>query len=176
MDLDLGLLLLRVLLAALLLGHSTQKLFGWFSGAGPRGTGKIFEQWGFSPGPRMAVIAGLFELLGALSILFGLLLPGGAAVIIGTMIVAAAATASGGFWAQQGGCEVPVCYAALATILAVTGPGTWSLDHALGLAPLLSGPGWGLAALAVGAGAATVPLLLRRRVLRARTTNTEVNQ
>lgn len=161
----LGLLLLRLLLAALLFGHATQKLFGWFRGGGPAGTGAIFTQWGFRPGARMAVFAGLCELTGAGSLALGLLTPGGSAVIAGTMLVAAAPSAGNGLWAHMGGCELPVVYAALAAVLAFTGPGAWSLDHAAGLT-WLSGPLWGVAAVAVGVLAA-IPLLLRRaRALR----------
>lgn len=164
---DLGLLLLRLLLAGLLFGHGTQKLLGWFGGAGRAGTGVVFESWGFVPGPRMVALAGLCELAGAASIGAGLLTPGGCAVVVGTMAVAAAATAPKGFWAQQGGCEVPFCYGALAAVIGFTGPGAWSLDDALGWARL-AGYGWGLAALLVGLAAAAVPLTLRARELRSR--------
>ncbi|MGC7098321.1 DoxX family protein [Amycolatopsis lurida] len=167
MNTDLGLLLFRLLLAGLLFGHAAQKLFGWFRGAGISGTATVFEQWGFVPGARMVVLAALAELAGSASIATGLLTPGGCAVVLGTMTVAAAATAPSGFWAQQGGCEVPFCYGALAAVLAFTGPGSWSLDHAIGL-PELSGLSWGLAALGAGLGAATIPLFRRARVLRAR--------
>ncbi|WP_199431991.1 DoxX family protein [Qaidamihabitans albus] len=167
---NLALLLLRLLLAGLLVGHSTQKLLGWFGGAGRDGTGAVFEQWGFVPGRRMAVLAGLTELAGAASIATGLLTPGGCALVIGTMTVAAVATAPNGFWAQRGGCEVPFCYGALAVVLAFSGPGAWSLDHALGLP--LSGYGWGAAALVTGLAAATVALFARARVLRSRDTTT----
>lgn len=166
---SLGLLLLRLLLAGLLFGHGTQKLLGWFGGAGPAGTGATFEKWGFVPGARMAVLAALTELAGAASIATGLLTPGGCALVIGTMAVAATATAPNGFWAQQGGCEVPFCYGALAAVLAFAGPGPWSLDRALGLS-WLSGYGWGAAAVVAGLVAAGIPLTLRARVLRGRRT------
>ncbi len=168
---SLGLLLLRLLLAALLLGHSAQKLLGWFGGNGPAGSGRIFEGWGLVPGQRMAVLAGTTELLGAGSIATGLLTPGGATLVIGTMTVASVATAPNGFWAQRGGCEVPFCYGALAAVIGFSGPGPWSLDHALGL-PTQSGYGWGVAALLVGVAGAAVPLTMRARVLRNREPNT----
>jgi putative oxidoreductase len=160
-----GLLLLRVLLAALLFGHATQKLLGWFGGAGLSGTGAVFEQWGFRPGPRMALAAGLAELAGALLIAAGLLTPGGCAVVVGTMTVATVATAGNGFWAQRGGCELPFWYGAVATVLGFTGPGPWSLDAALGL-NRLSGYAWGSTALALGLLASAIPLASRARVLR----------
>lgn len=157
----LGLLLLRLLIAGLLFGHATQKLFGWFRGGGPRGTGPLFEQWGYRPGPQLAVVAGLCELVGLTSIALGLLTPAGVAIVIGTMIVAASTSAANGLWAHMGGCEVPVMYAGFAAVLAFTGPGAWSVDHAVGLTEL-SGPAWGVAAVAAGVVAA-VPMLLRRR-------------
>ena len=164
---SLGLLLLRLLLAGLLFGHSTQKLFGWFGGAGLAGTAPVFEGWGFVPGRRMVLLAALAEMAGVVSIATGLLVPGGCAVVVGTMTVAAAATAPNGFWAQKGGCEVPFCYGALAAILAFIGPGDWSLDRAFGLTGL-SGYVWGLVALVVGVAAAAVPLTSRSRVLQLR--------
>ncbi|MEV4630315.1 DoxX family protein [Micromonospora sp. NPDC049523] len=161
---SLGLLLLRLLLAALLFGHATQKLFGWFRGQGPTGTGAIFHGWGVRPGPQMAVLAGTAELVGAALIALGLLTPLGAAIVIGTMTVAAAVNVSNGFWAHLGGYEVAFVYAALAAVLAYTGPGAWSLDNPLGLGDL-AGCGWGTAAVAVGLLGSVPPLLRRRQVL-----------
>jgi putative oxidoreductase len=159
--LNFGLLVLRLGFAGLLFGHSTQKLFGWFRGGGPAGSGALFETWGFRPGPRLAVVAGACELVGVASIAFGFLTPGGCAVLIGTMIVAASPAASKGLWAHLGGNELPVVYAFLAVVLAFTGPGRYSLDHAFGFTAL-SGIGWSVAAVVVGV-AAAVPMLLRRR-------------
>jgi len=164
-----GLLLLRVLLAALLFGHATQKLRGWFGGSGRAATGAIFEQWGFLPGARMVLVAGLAELLGAASLAAGLLTPGGCALVVGTMTVAAVATSVNGFWAQRGGCEVPFWYGAAAVVLAFTGPGPWSLDAALGLR-WSPGYAWGIAASLLGLLASAVPLASRARVLRERRT------
>ncbi len=159
--LDIGLLVLRLGFAGLLFGHATQKLFGWFRGGGPAGAGALFETWGFRPGPALAVVAGSCELAAAASIATGLLTTGGCALLIGTMIVASSPAASNGLWAHLGGNEVPVVYAFLATVVAFTGPGRYSLDHAFGFTAL-SGVGWSVAAVAVGVLAA-VPMLLRRR-------------
>ncbi len=158
---DIGLLVLRLGFAGLLFGHSTQKLFGWFRGGGPAGSGAHFETWGFRPGPALAVVAGLCELVGSASIALGLITVGGCAVLIGTMIVAATPAAHNGLWAARGGNELPVVYAFLAVVVAFTGPGRYSLDRALGLSAL-TGIGWSVAAVVVGVLAA-VPMLLRRR-------------
>jgi uncharacterized membrane protein YphA (DoxX/SURF4 family) len=40
---DAGLLILRVVVGVALVGHGTQKLFGWFGEHGQRGTGAFFE-------------------------------------------------------------------------------------------------------------------------------------
>ena len=43
---DVGLLILRLLLAFVLYAHATQKVFGWFSGPGLGGAAAIFEKLG----------------------------------------------------------------------------------------------------------------------------------
>ena len=35
---SIGLLILRIVVGLLFIGHGTQKLFGWFGGGGPAGT------------------------------------------------------------------------------------------------------------------------------------------
>ncbi len=158
---DVGLLVLRLGFAALLFGHATQKLFGWFRGGGPGGSGKLFETWGFRPGAQLAVVAGLCELLGLGSVALGLITPGGCALLIGTMLVAASPAARNGLWAHLGGNEVPVVYALLAAVIALTGPGRYSLDRAFGLTTF-GHLWWSVAAIVLGVLAA-VPMLMRRR-------------
>ncbi|HKE64418.1 MAG TPA: DoxX family protein [Micromonosporaceae bacterium] len=164
---NIGLLLLRVGLAGLLAGHACQKLFGWFRGLGPTGHGAVFDKWGFRPGREMAVLAGVCELVGAGSLAFGFLTPGGCAVVIGTMIVAATPNSSNGLWAHLGGSEVPVVYAGLGVVVALTGPGRFSLDRAFGFSALTD-VGWSIAAIVVGL-LATIPPLARRRAALRRT-------
>jgi putative oxidoreductase len=161
---SLGLLLLRLLLAGLLFGHATQKLFGWFRGGGPAGTGAMFHKWGVRPGPAMAVLAGASELAGATLIAIGFLSPLGSTIIIGTMIVAAAVNVPNGLWAHMGGYEVAFVYAALAVCVGYTGPGDWSIDAAIGFGPH-DGYLWGTAALAVGVLGSVPPLIMRRQTL-----------
>lgn len=163
-EIDLGLLLLRLILAGLLVGHGLQKAVGWFGGAGLANTAVVFEGWGFRPGRLMVAMAAASELVGAVLIATGTLTRVGCAIVIGTMIVAAAPSATRGLWAHLGGCEVPVTYGLIAACLAVTGAGEISVDHVLDL-PDGGGLGASLA-LAVGALAALPPLLRRRRALR----------
>src|SRR5207248_11544257 len=65
-DMAYGLLLLRVVIGGTMFGHGAQKLFGWFGGYGPKGTGGFFEQLGFRAPVLMAVAAGLSEASGIL--------------------------------------------------------------------------------------------------------------
>jgi putative oxidoreductase len=50
-----GLLLLRVFVGVSFFGHGTQKLFGWWGGYGPQGTGGFFGQQGYRSPVAMAV-------------------------------------------------------------------------------------------------------------------------
>ncbi|MFJ4772077.1 DoxX family protein [Streptomyces uncialis] len=165
---EIGLLVLRLLLGGLLFGHAAQKLFGWFRGHGPDGTGAVFETWGFRPGKPLVVLAALCELIAAASMVTGLLTPLGAAIALGTMLVAGSVSVSKGLWAQSGGYELPLVYGGLAVGLGFTGPGEWSLDHAFGLTEL-SGAGWGTAAMALGLLTGLVAVARAARERRRRT-------
>src|SRR5205809_4706166 len=70
-----GLLLLRVFVGVAFFGHGTQKLFGWWGGYGPQGTGGFFAQQGYRAGVLMAVVAGLTEAGGGTLLALGLATP-----------------------------------------------------------------------------------------------------
>src|SRR5207247_2431622 len=57
---SIGLLVLRVVVGLLLVGHGTQKLFSWFGGGGLDVTARSVEPLGFEPGH---VVSGSFALL-----------------------------------------------------------------------------------------------------------------
>src|SRR5258705_11286221 len=57
----LSILLMRLLIGGLFIGHGTQKLFGWFGGHGLEGTGGFFEAPGLKPGKTNAIVAGVGE-------------------------------------------------------------------------------------------------------------------
>lgn len=150
---DAGLLLLRVLVGVTFSLHGMQKLFGWFGGGGPEGTARWFASLGFGDGRAAALAAGGSEIVGGLGLALGLLTPLSAAAMIGTMTTAALVNnAENGFWSAHKGWELNGYLVVVAWAVATTGPGRWSLDHALGLADVvpLSGVVVGLAALAVG--------------------------
>lgn len=163
MEIDLGLLILRLVLGALVAGHACQKLFGWFRGRGIRGTGELFEADGIRPGPAMVLFAGLSELTAAVLIGFGLLTPLAGAMLIGAMIAAISTLWPKGVWAHLGGFEVPLVYALIALCLVITGPGGLALDALLPWQ--LHGVMWALTAAALGV-VASLPVV--RMVVRHR--------
>jgi putative oxidoreductase len=151
--LPIGLLLIRVVVGLLFMGHGAQKLFGWFGGKGLRGMGAQLEGLGYRPGYHLAWLAGLSEAGGGLLLALGFLTPFGAAAIIGMMVSATLSVhLEKGLWNTAGGFELPLVYATVALALAFVGPGRLSLDRAFGWP--LRGLAWGLLALILGVGVA----------------------
>ena len=143
-------LLARMTIGLLFAGHGAQKLFGWFGGGGPEGTGRFFEQVGLRPGRRHALIAGAAEAGGGLLFALGAATPAAAAAISGSMITAIKTVHwEKGIWTTAGGYEYNLVLLAAVFGLTENGPGNWSLDRALGKERW--GTGWALAALAAGA-------------------------
>ncbi|MFL5797293.1 MAG: DoxX family protein [Actinomycetota bacterium] len=157
---SIGLLILRVVLGGLLIGHGTQKLFGWFGGGGLDGSVPMFAKFRYRQPRLAAAAAGMTETGGGLLLALGLLTPLAAAAVIGGMVNASAASARNGLWATKGGFELPFTYAWCAVALAFTGAGATSVDRALGWR--LGGAWWGLAAVALGACSGFAVLATRR--------------
>jgi putative oxidoreductase len=176
-----GLLLVRVVIAMLLFAHATQKLNGWFDGPGLEGASSIFARMGHQPARRMVLVAAGCELSGAILLALGFATPLAAALVAGTMLVAGASLTLLGrtFWNVGGGGEYPFALAAVAATIAFTGPGRYSIDHALSMpwsdrgelvASLL-----GAGALALALIVAAVPISQARRNLARETATTGVS-
>ena len=161
---NVALLLVRVVVGVLLVGHGAQKLFGWFGGHGLAGTGTFFESIGYRPGKLMAFAAGAGELAGGALLAAGFLSPLAAAVVVGVMVNAASVHLANGPWVTNQGYELPLTYAAVGAAIGFAGPGRYSLDRAFDWT--LSGNGWGVVALAVGAVSAAAVIGLRAANLR----------
>ena len=161
-----GILALRVVVGLVMAAHGAQKLFGWFGGAGPRGTASFFEQIRFRPAFLMALGAGLAEFGGGLLLATGLLTPL-AAVAIAIVMLNAVATVHwpNGFWNTNGGYEYNLVILTVATALAATGPGRFALDTAIGWADNISGLWWGVGVLAVAALVSGVTVTVGRRAV-----------
>ena len=151
----LGLTVLRAVIGVLFFGHGAQKLFGWFGGHGPDGTGQFFESLGLRPGRRHAVAAGVTEAGGGAALALGLFTPAASAALIGVMSQAIRTVhLKNGPWVTNGGYEYNLAVIATLLTLADIGPGDVSLDHALGIE--VNGPLVALLALAAGVGGAAL--------------------
>jgi putative oxidoreductase len=163
---DVGLLLMRLGIGAVLMAHGAQKLFGLFGGGGIEGTAAAMESMGFEPGRESAIAAGVGESAGGALLALGLATPAAGAAAAGTMAAAASVSWEKGLFAMRGGYELPLLIGLGAAGLGMTGAGTLSLDDATG--HVLDRP-WLAAAAFVGtAGVATAVIGRRNQVLARR--------
>jgi putative oxidoreductase len=129
---DLGLLIIRLVIGILFIGHGAQKLFGWFGGYGLKGTGGWFDSIGMKPGVTMALFAGLAELIGGILLAVGFLTPIAALIIAGTMLMAIVKVhGPNGLWSTSNGYEYNLTLIAVAVGLALIGPGKYAVDAIL---------------------------------------------
>jgi putative oxidoreductase len=155
-----GLLLLRVVVGLAFIGHGTQKLFGWFGGYGPQGTGGFFASQGYRAPVLMAVAAGLCETVGGALLVLGLATPLAATLLAIVMINAiGAVTLKRAFML---GSELEIAYLTVAVALAATGPGRFSIDRAIGWDDNISGVWWAVVAVVAAAVVSAVTLALGR--------------
>jgi putative oxidoreductase len=131
--------IMRILIGGLFIGHGTQKLFGWFGGHGPEGTGQFFESIGLRPGKENAIAAGVAEAGGGALLASGVATPAAGAALHGVMTSAIKHVhAEKGPWSTEGGWEYNAVL--MAAIYAIV--------------ERCSGRGWALASLAAGVGGA----------------------
>lgn len=129
---DLALLVIRLVVGTLVAGHGAQKLFGWFGGGGLSGTSTFLASTGLRPARAWAVLGGVTELGGGLLTMLGLLYPLAPIGVLSAMIVAIATVHwHTPIWADEGGAELPITNAAIATALILSGPGGYALDLSL---------------------------------------------
>jgi len=144
-----ALVIMRLTLGLMLMTHGVNKIAG---SGGIAGTARWFEALGLRPGKLHAWLAAMTEIGAGALMVVGLAFPAACAAFVGLMTVAALTDHRGkGFFVFKGGWEYTAVVASIATSLAITGPGRFSLDEAIGIEA--HGVGWGLAALLVGAGA-----------------------
>lgn len=132
MSIDLVLFVLRVFVGLVLAGHGSQKLLGWFGGAGLAGTSGFMEKLGFRPGRFWALLASVSELGGGLLLALGLLTPLAAAGLVAAMLIAVTkAHWKAGFWGSKGGFEYPLTLLVVSAVVGLSGAGRYSLDALL---------------------------------------------
>jgi putative oxidoreductase len=129
---DFGLLILRVVLGLVFVGHGSQKLFGWFGGGGLKGTAGWIGKMGFRPAWFWGLMAGLTEFGGGTLLLLGLFSPLGSLGIIAPMLIAIWKVHwAKGFWNGKGGIEFPLVNLTAALALGLTGPGAYAVDSVI---------------------------------------------
>ncbi len=130
----LGLLILRLVVGLTLAAHGAQKLFGWFGGSGMDGWTQMVQNLRIRPARPWAWVAALAEFGGGLLVALGLLSPLGSLAIAGSMLVAIATVhVAKGFFVTKGGYEFNLTILAAVFAVALTGPGIYSVDNALGI-------------------------------------------
>ncbi|CAM3091663.1 DoxX family protein [Tsukamurella hominis] len=167
---DLGLLVLRVAVGAILVAHGIQKLFGIWGGPGIDGFAAYLQNGndpslGFERFTKIIAIAtGVVELGGGAMLILGLLTPIAAAGAVGVMLSATLfklTTAGNGFvfFAQDKGVEFELLLLFASVAIILTGPGKLSLDFNRGWArrPHIGSVVWLIIAVAA---AITVWILL----------------
>ena len=136
MDLpDLGLLILRVVIGLVMAAHGAQKAFGWWQGPGYAAWRDMVGNMGFHPAELWAALSTAAELLAGLALALGFLTPFAAAAVLAQAIVIIGSVHwPYGFFNTENGIEYPLVLGGGALGIALTGPGAFSLDAALGIA------------------------------------------
>jgi putative oxidoreductase len=145
---DVGLLVLRLAVGLTLAAHGYAKVF---RGGRLAGTARWFDSIGMRPGKLHAPLAAVTEIGGGVLLACGLATPLAAAAIVAVMLVAAwTVHRENGFFIVGNGWEYNFILAVVATGIAVAGPGSLSLDAAIGVGTL--GHGWPALLIAAGVG------------------------
>jgi putative oxidoreductase len=143
---DLPALLLRLTIGPMLVAHGYNKVFGK---GGLEGTTRWFDALGLQPAHVHARLAATTEIGAGSLITLGAASPLPAAAAIGLMATAARTDHKGkGFFVFKGGWEYTGVVAGVAAVIAMLGPGRYSVDGARGR--IRRGLGWGLAAVLFG--------------------------
>ncbi|HEU5470157.1 MAG TPA: DoxX family protein [Actinophytocola sp.] len=155
---DFGLLVLRLVVGALMVGHGLQVLFGWFEGAGISGTANQLGEAGFTNTTLLAWVTGISELVGGTFLALGLFTPAGAGAVLFVVGTMAWVRFDGNAFA--GAIELEAVYGAAAVAVLFAGPGRISLDRPTPW--YRHAPAYGFVFLLLAAGAATAVLLVLR--------------
>jgi putative oxidoreductase len=149
-DADLGLLIIRVAVGAMIVAHGYNHFFG---GGRLPGAGRWFDSLGIRPGLWHAWMTAVVEVGAGAMFAVGLLTPLAAAGIIGIMAVAGIVVhRPNGFFIIKEGYEYVLVVSLVCAGVGAIGPGRWSLDYVLwGWHDVT---GWGGLVLSAGLGLA----------------------
>ncbi|HEX9339643.1 MAG TPA: DoxX family protein [Thermoplasmata archaeon] len=125
---DAAALLGRIALAALFLTH------GWPKIKDIRKPIGFVKGTGWPGGAMFAILFTLLEFFGAIALILGFLTQIVAVLLVLEMVATTIFQRTKLKGKFRGGYELDVAYAAFALVLALMGPGAWSLDRILGFA------------------------------------------
>lgn len=154
---DLALAVFRCGVAIVMIAHGANHIWG---GGRLAGTARWFGSLGMRVPVAQAWLASITELGSGALLALGLLTPLGGAAVVGTMVVAWAINHRGnGFFvfSPGEGWEYVMILGLSGLLLGAAGPGSWSLDDALGFGDLA---GWRGLAIAGGVGSGGAAALL----------------
>ena len=132
---DVGLAIVRALLAVLFIYHGARRLFGAFDGAGLDASAHYFAHTaGLSPGKLFAVLSGVTEFAGGIALAFGLFARlAGLGIFVDMMMAIITVTGSNGINSTGGnnGYELNLALGFLALVIVILGAGRFSVDALL---------------------------------------------
>ena len=144
---DLALVAVRTALAWIFIWYGAGKLFGWFNGPGFHQTVLFMANTaGLHPGRLFALLGGVIEFGGGLTMALGLGSRLAGMALFGDMVMAMITVTWGnGINSEKlpAGYELNIALCVLALVVVLLGPGRFSLDALVGrrLASVGSGPG-----------------------------------
>lgn len=134
---NLALLIIRVAIGLTMAAHGYGK---FFTGGRIAGTAGWFDSMGMRPGRVHALLAASGEVAAGLCMALGLLTSFAALGFVGLMVVAYwTVHKANGFFIIKEGWEYVFILAIIAVVVAMLGPGEWSVDNGLGIADDLDG-------------------------------------
>ncbi|WP_193043499.1 DoxX family protein [Mycolicibacterium baixiangningiae] len=135
---DLGLMLLRVGLGVLLVGHGLQKAFGWWGGPGLGGFQDSLAEIGYQHADILTYVGAAAQIGAGVLLVLGLFTPVAAGIALAYLINALLAGVAGqseGFpFFLPGGFEFQVTLIVIAAAIILTGPGRYGFDAGRGWA------------------------------------------
>jgi putative oxidoreductase len=132
---DVGLAIVRTLLAVLFIYHGSRRLFGAFDGPGLESSARYFANTaGLSPGKLFAILSGVTEFGGGIALAAGLFARlAGLGIFVDMMMAIITVTFTNGINSTGGnnGYELNLALGVLALVIAIFGPGRLSADALL---------------------------------------------
>jgi putative oxidoreductase len=130
----LAVLILRLFLGFAFTMHGSQKLLGAFGGGGVSGVAGMMGKLGIEPSLLWAWVVSITEFVGGVCLFFGFLTRFWAAGLVIDMAVAVVkVNLVNGFFVGNNGVELPLTFGVIALAFVLTGPGSLSMDRAIGI-------------------------------------------